>query len=67
MDQEGDWVWAHSGEQVSFEAWYKGEPDGWIDQNCMTFGTNVDEEWNSWHDMGCDVLRPVICKAFFHP
>ena len=46
MGREGDWIWIHSLEPVSYFVWYTNQPDQGTNENCMV--------WRAGHQIGAD-------------
>lgn len=58
IQQEGTFVWS-DGTPVDFTAWNEGEPNNAGDEDCVNL-----PYWTGglWNDLGCDAVRPYICR-----
>ncbi len=72
IDNEGTFVYASSGEPITFSDWTKGEPNNDANgEDCVGhWETNQDVEWwqfgqskIGWNDRPCDFEAPVVCEG----
>lgn len=54
--QYDDWVWDHSGNDLTYRNWYPNQPNGGKSEECML------SEDGSWHDYPCDFTFRIICE-----
>merc|ERR1712002_1270089 len=61
----GEWKWDHTGTDIDWYDWTRGEPNDWQTQNCLTFLKLADVfgfgsyHWNDWD---CDATARYICE-----
>ncbi|XP_052692575.1 C-type lectin domain family 10 member A-like isoform X2 [Crassostrea angulata] len=54
--QYDEWVWDHSGNDLTYRNWYPNQPNGGKSEECML------SEDGSWHDYPCDFRFRIICE-----
>ena len=60
-EEEGTYVWATSGDPMTYENWAPGQPIGGTSYNCAWMGTSGSWEWTN-SDCGSDTNQ-VLCEA----
>lgn len=56
---EGEWEWMTSHNLVTFTDWASGEPDDFLNQDCLDIKTSAHYHWN---DSPCSYLHWFICE-----
>ncbi|MBN2497591.1 MAG: hypothetical protein JXR96_23560 [Deltaproteobacteria bacterium] len=56
---EGTWVW-ENGSDATYRNWETGAPDNAGDEDCGTWRTNHNGEWN---DIACSFQEAYVCEA----
>ncbi|XP_062610700.1 perlucin-like protein [Saccostrea cucullata] len=57
--QEGVYVYESTGSRVTNGDWFKGQPGGGRDENCVV--ASKDNNWQ-WHDFPCNDRFHYVCK-----
>ncbi|XP_011428425.3 type-2 ice-structuring protein isoform X1 [Magallana gigas] len=61
---EGEWEWMTSHNLVTFTDWASGEPDDFLNQDCLDIKTSAHYHWN---DSPCSYLHWFICEKHVQP
>lgn len=61
IDQNNVWVWKTTGQNMTYTAWGKDEPNGGEKENCLELHYVAYEE-TKWNDANCDFRKRYICE-----
>ncbi|XP_037069239.1 lectin BRA-3-like [Pollicipes pollicipes] len=58
LDSEGHFVWS-DGSQLSYANWQDGQPNNFLDQDCVNI---VEDNSGQWDDNHCVEKKDFVCK-----
>ncbi|XP_070560953.1 C-type lectin domain family 19 member A-like [Ptychodera flava] len=60
-ENEGDFRWI-DGTELVYSNWNPGEPDDYLEQDCVVFGGTTGEAPWKWNDTFCSDNHHFVCK-----
>jgi len=59
---EGVWKYASDDQEVTYNKWNSGQPDGGTDQNCAVLYWNYSRGGPRWNDVSCGTETFTLCE-----